>query len=73
MPDVYDPRDRMEVFLRGLLDGDGDLPDPETREELFLSAIAARAIPKYPDTDGTYTLKLTISDGAATLEWVSAS
>lgn len=73
MPDIYDPRDRRELFLRGLLDGDGDLPDPETREELFLAAIAARAIPEYPETDGTYTLQLTISDGAATLEWVSAS
>ena len=38
---LYDPRNRKEVFYRGILDGDPDsLPDPQTREELFLKAIA---------------------------------
>lgn len=71
---VTDPRDRLELFLKGIIDADfSNLPDPITRDEIFLAAIAARAIPEYPNTDGTYILQLTITDGDATLEWVSAS
>lgn len=74
MPDIYDPRDRREIFLNGIKAGDtSGLPDPQTREELYLAAIAAKSLPEFPDTDDTYILSLTISDGVATLEWVSAS
>ena len=40
MPADLDPRERQEVFLKAILDGDGDTPDPDTRLELFLKAIA---------------------------------
>ena len=41
MPDIYDPRDRFEIFLKAIKDCDAStLPDPETREEIFLKAIA---------------------------------
>lgn len=44
MADIYDPRERREVFLNAIRTGDtNDLPDPENREELFLSAIAGNA------------------------------
>lgn len=74
MPDIYDPRDRREIFLNGIKAGDASgLPDPQTREEMYLAAIATKSLPEFPDTDGSYMLTLTISDGEATLEWVSAS
>ena len=74
MPDIYDPRDRREIFLNGIKAGDASgLPDPQTREEMYLAAIAGKSLPEFPNTDGSYILSLTISDGAATLEWVSAS
>lgn len=37
---IYDPRNRKEIFYRGILDGDHSLPGPQTREELYLKAIA---------------------------------
>ena len=41
MAGELDPRTRKEVFLSGMLYGDPeDLPDPETRDELFMKAIA---------------------------------
>lgn len=42
MPDdIYNPRDRFEIFLKAIKDADAsDLPEPETREEIFLKAIA---------------------------------
>ena len=30
-------------------------------------------LPEYPESDGTYSLQVVISDGAATLSWVSAA
>ena len=41
MANELDPRTRKEVFLAGMLYGDpDDLPDPNTRDELFMKAIA---------------------------------
>lgn len=41
MPDIYDPRNRNELFLDGVRTGEPDrLPDPRTRIELYLKAIA---------------------------------
>lgn len=42
MPDTtLNPRDRLELFLKAIKDADAsDLPEPETREEIFLKAIA---------------------------------
>ena len=37
---LYDPRNRKEIYYRGILDGDNSLPEPQTREEIFLKAIA---------------------------------
>ena len=38
---LYDPRNRKEVFYRGILDQTPQsLPDPQTREEIYLKAIA---------------------------------
>lgn len=74
MPDIYDPRDRREIFLNGIKAGDASgLPDPQTREEMYLAAIAGKSLPEFPDADGSYILTLTISDGVATLEWTSES
>lgn len=40
MANELDPRTRKEVFLAGMLYGDPeDLPDPETRDELYMKAI----------------------------------
>jgi len=45
---LYDPRNRKELFLRGVLDGDGDsLPNPQNREEIFLKAIAQHTADYY--------------------------
>lgn len=47
--DIYDPRERLEIFLNAIRTGDvDDLPDPETREELYLYAIASKS--PLPDT-----------------------
>lgn len=41
MANELDPRTRKEVFLAGMLYGDpDDLPDPNTRDELYMKAIA---------------------------------
>lgn len=41
MMSLYDPRNRKELYYRGILDQDpGSLPDPQTREEIYLKAIA---------------------------------
>ena len=38
-----DPRERWEIFLKAIVDGDvSNLPDPICREEIFISAIARR-------------------------------
>lgn len=38
---LYDPRNRKELYYKGILDQDpGSLPDPQTREEIYLKAIA---------------------------------
>lgn len=41
MPDTLTPDTRKEKFYKGILDRDAsDLPDPETREEIWLKEIA---------------------------------
>ena len=38
---LYDPRNRKELYYRGILDqAPGSLPEPQTREEIYLKAIA---------------------------------
>ena len=72
MAGELDPRDRRELFLAGIAAGDtSGLPDPENREEMYLATIASRQLPPYPTEDGDYYLKLTISDGVATVSWVA--
>ena len=45
---LYDPRNRKELFLKGVLDGNGDsLPDPRNREEIYLKAIAEHSSKYY--------------------------
>ena len=47
--EIYDPRERLEIFLNAVRTGDvEDLPDPQTREEMYLAAIAAKS--DLPDT-----------------------
>jgi hypothetical protein len=47
--EIYDPRERLEIFLNAVRTGDvEDLPDPQTREEMYLAAIAAKSA--LPDT-----------------------
>lgn len=74
MPDIYDPRDRREIFLNGVRAGDASgLPDPQTRDELYLAAIAGKSLPEFPTEDGYYFPKLTISNGVATITWETIS
>jgi len=42
----------------------------EAIEDLGEDIEAAVELPANPSEDGTYTLKVTIADGAATLAWV---
>lgn len=70
---MNDIRDRRELFLAAVARGDAsDLPDPETREEAIIAAIARRSLPPYPTEDGQYVLTLEISGEDASLAWVSA-
>lgn len=47
--EIYDPRERLEIFLNAVRTGDVEgLPDPQTREEMYLAAIAAKSA--LPDT-----------------------
>ena len=47
--EIYDPRERLEIFLNAVRTGDVEgLPDPQTREEMYLAAIAAKS--GLPDT-----------------------
>ncbi len=74
MPDIYDPRDRREIFLNGIKAGDtSGLPDPQTREEVYLAAIAAKSLPEYPSANGTYVLQAVKSNSGVTLKWTSVS
>lgn len=42
--EIYDPRERLEIFLNAVRTGDVEsLPDPQTREEMYLAAIAAKS------------------------------
>lgn len=42
--EIYDPRERLEIFLNAIRTGDvEDLPDPQTREEMYLAAIAGKS------------------------------
>ena len=36
-----------------------------------ISTAAGGVLPKLPTEDGTYTLKVTVADGEATLSWVA--
>lgn len=47
--EIYDPRERLEIFLNAVRTGDVEgLPDPQTREEMYLAAIAGKSA--LPDT-----------------------
>ena len=56
MPDdIFNPRDRFEIFLKAIKDADAsNLPEPETREEIYLKAIAEQlqAIKEALPSDG---------------------
>lgn len=74
MANELDPRTRKEVFLAGMLYGDpDDLPDPETRDELYMKAIGeaikAGGLPDPSEASEGDVLAIG-SDGP---EWVSPS
>ena len=72
MPDIYDPRDRREIVLNGIKAGDASgLPDPQTREEMYLAAIAGKSLPEFPSANGTYKLQVVKSSSGVTLKWTS--
>lgn len=61
MPEeIYDPRERLEIFLNAIRTGNvDDLPDPQTREEMYLAAIAGKsALPDTTDASVGDTLML---------------
>ncbi len=61
MPEeIYDPRERLEIFLNAVRTGDVEgLPDPQTREEMYLAAIAAKsALPDPSEASAGDTLVL---------------
>lgn len=66
------PRSRDEVLLQAIVSGDSTaIGDPRDREEEFVKAIADRTeLPDAPTTDGGYMLKVTVTGGVPTYEWV---
>lgn len=70
------PITRREVFLAAAGGQQVETPEPITREEKFLKAIAENAgggsdLPDDPAQDGTYNLQNTVSSGTGTLSWAS--
>ncbi len=59
------------LFLNKLLDYSSDL---DTESNTIIGAINELnelILPELPTTDGTYTLKLTVTSGVPTLEWIT--
>lgn len=55
-------------------DGDGDYIVRQTDgENSYVPLVIPTELPANPSTDGTYSLKVTVSDGTATLSWVADS
>ena len=55
-------------------DGDGDYIVRQTDgENTYVPLVIPTELPASPSTDGTYSLKVTVSDGTATLSWVADS
>ena len=53
-------------------DGDGDYIVRQTDgENTYVPLVIPTELPTNPSTDGTYSLKVTVSDGTATLSWVA--
>lgn len=53
-------------------DGAGDyIMRSDGSEQTWVPLIEVKELPDVPTTDGTYVLKCTVSDGTATLTWVS--
>lgn len=64
-------RDRDELLLNAIATGDTSGIDPRDREETFIKAIAEKTdLPDAPTADGGYMLKVTVSGGTPTYEWV---
>ena len=69
MPEeIYDPRERLEIFLNAVRTGDvDDLPDPQTREEMYLAAIASKSA--LPDTADASVGDALVLDSDKTPVW----
>ncbi len=53
-------------------DGAGDyIMRSDGSEQTWVPLTEVKVLPDVPTTDGTYVLKCTVSDGTATLTWVS--
>lgn len=53
-------------------DGDGDYIVRQTDgENTYVPLVIPTELPTNPSTDGTYSLKVTVADGVATLSWVA--
>lgn len=53
-------------------EGNGDYIVRQTNgENSYVPLVIPTELPASPSTDGTYSLKVTVSDGAATLSWVA--
>lgn len=63
--------DALGLFLNNTLDYTSEL---HTTDKTIIGAInelEEARLPELPSTDGTYTLKLTVTAGVPALEWVS--
>lgn len=62
-------RDKLQ-HLPDLASANGDYIIRQTDNQMALVPMEqVKELPDYPTTDGTYTLKVTVSDGTATLAW----
>lgn len=72
MPEeIYDPRERLEIFLNAVRTGDVEgLPDPQTREEMYLAAIAGKSA--LPDTTDAAVGDALVIDSDKKPVWATA-
>lgn len=71
---VYKPNLRAKLEMApDSPDGDGDYIVRQTNgENAYIPLVEVKELPDMPSEDGNYTLRCTVTNGTATLSWVSA-
>lgn len=73
---VYKPnlRAKLEMMPDSPSDGDGDYIVRQTNgQNAYIPLVEVKELPDFPSSDGSYKLRCTVTDGTATLSWVSDS